>query len=69
MGRVIDAADAEESKLGNGLATIATLGKANNLFTLEAKKFVYNICEQRTSSLMCGQELIEDLMLNKYWVQ
>ena len=29
MGGAIDAADAEESKLGDGLATIANLGKAN----------------------------------------
>ena len=56
MGGAIDAADAEESKLGDGLATIANLGKANNPFTLEAEKSVYNICEQRTSSPMCEQK-------------
>ena len=50
MGGAIDAADAEESKLGCGLATVADLGNANNPFGFEAKKFVYNTCEQRMSS-------------------
>ena len=51
MGGVIDATEVEESKLGVGVATNAVLRNANNPFSFETKKFVYNICAQRTSSL------------------
>lgn len=50
LGRVIDATDVEESKLGFSVATKSILGNANNLFGFEAKKFVYNKCAQRMSS-------------------
>ena len=51
VGGAIDAADAEESKLGLGVVTKRDLRNTNNPFGFETKKFVYNTCEQRTSSL------------------
>ena len=50
LGGTIDAADAEESKLGISVVANAILGNTNNPFGFETKKFVYNKCAQRMSS-------------------